>query len=104
MQVSLEAGDGLFLIKVGHDEEFNRFDPGVQLHFAAIDYFDANTSAQWLDVCTFPRNDLLLRLYEDRRRTMTVLLSLGGSLNSGIIRAIPAARRVARRLQRSGIS
>ena len=39
MQVSLEAGDGLFLIKVGHDEEFNRYDPGVQLHFAAIDYF-----------------------------------------------------------------
>ncbi len=100
MQVSLQAGKGLFLIKVGHDETFNRYDPGVQLHFAAMDYFHSQTDAQWLDVCTFPDNDLLLRLYQDRRRTKSMLVGLGGPPNSSIVRAIGPARHMVHALRR----
>jgi CelD/BcsL family acetyltransferase involved in cellulose biosynthesis len=100
MQISFEAGDGLFLVKVGHDEKFNHYDPGVQLHFAAMEHFDARTDAAWIDVCTFPDNDLLLRLYQDRRRTKSVLVGLGGPLNSAMVRAIPHVRRAGHRSRR----
>ena len=99
MQVSIEADGGLFLIKVGHDEEFNRYDPGIQLHLAALDHFHAQRSAQWLAVCTFPENELLLRMYEDRRRTLTAVVGLEGALNSGIARAIPSTRRATHTLR-----
>ncbi len=92
MQISLEADPGLFLIKVSHDEELNHFDPGVQLHLRAMEYFHNATGAEWIDVCTFPDNDLLLRLYPDRRRTLSVLIGLGGPLNSAVVRAIPTAK------------
>lgn len=93
MQISLEAGNGLFLIKVGHDEEFAKFDPGVQLHLRAMEFFHHTTPAEWLDVCTFPDNEFLLRLYPDRRRTITMRVGLGGWLSRSVALALPHVRR-----------
>jgi hypothetical protein len=94
MQISLEAGEGLFLIKVTHDEEFNHYDPGVQLHLRAMEYFHAETKAEWIDICTFADNQLLLRLYPDRRTTRSIRIGLGGPLNAAVFRTIPWARRL----------
>ncbi len=92
MQLSLEAGDGLFLIKVSHDEALGRFDPGIQLHLRAMEYFHNETKAKWVAICTYPDNELLLRLYPDRRRTTTLVVSLGGLVDKMAVRALPLAR------------
>lgn len=99
MQISVRAGDGLFLIKVSHDEEYGRYDPGVQLHLRAIRHFHEALPVDWLDVCTFPDNELLLRIYPDRRRTRTLVVPVDKGLGNAATRVLPYAR-TARRLLR----
>lgn len=96
-QISVESGDGLFLVKVSHDEAFARSDPGVQLHFRAMEHFHHRTAAQFIRVCTFPGNELLLRLYPERRLTSTWMIGLGGRLDRAVLRALPGARALVRR-------
>lgn len=96
MQISLRAGDTLFLVKVGHDEALARYDPGVQLHLRAVEYFHQHTDAQAIRVCTFPDNALLLRLYPERRRTSTLVIGLGTAVDRMLVRALPAARTLSR--------
>lgn len=99
MQISVAAGDGLFLVKVGHNESFDRFDPGVQLHMRAVERLQHEGEARWVHVCTFGDNELLLRLYPDRRRTRTLVISLGGAFAQLALRSLPYARAGSRRLR-----
>lgn len=99
MQISVRAGSSFFMIKVGHDEQFARFDPGIQMHFRAVDQFHDTTDGDDLRVCTFADNDLLLRLYPDRRPTSTLVIGLGGPFNHAVVRSLPAARSMAGRLR-----
>jgi len=100
MQISLRAADTLFLIKVGHDEALGRYDPGIQLHLRAVEYFHERTDAEGIRVCTFPDNALLLRLYPERRRTSTLVIGLGSPLDRMLVRALPMARTVSRGARR----
>jgi len=102
MQISVEAGDGLFLVKVGHDDAFGRFDPGVQLHFRAMEYFHHETAATFVRVCTFGGNPLLLRLYPERRPTSTWIIGLGNRMDQAVLRALLGAREVRRRVRQRG--
>ena len=100
IQVSLRAADTVFLIKVAHDESFGRYDPGVQLHLRAVEFFRDHTDAAGLRVCTFADNALLLRLYPDRRCVSTLVVGLGGPVDRALVRSMPAARSLSRRVRR----
>ena len=52
----------------------------------------------WLDPCTFPKNELLLRLYPERRRITSWLVNLGGPADIGAIRAFFVANAVHERI------
>jgi len=61
-------------------------------------YFHDATDAAWLDTCTFHKNELLLRLYPERRRLPSWLVNLGGPADVGAIRAFFAAKAVHKRV------
>src|SRR5262249_18949753 len=77
MDVWLRGGEGIFQIKASYDEDYARYSPGQQLHFRAQSLFHENTDAAWIDTCTFPNNELLMRLYPDRRRITSFFIVLG---------------------------
>ena len=73
----VEARDGLMMLKVGYEERFARSSPGLQLHLDLIEHFHHDTDAQWLDVCTYPDNRTLLRMYPDRTRFSSFMVPMG---------------------------
>jgi hypothetical protein len=101
MEIWLRGGDGLFLMKISFDEKYKRFGPGVLLQISAMHYFHSQTDAMWIDTCTSPDNELLLRLYPDRRRIESLFIVLGRSLvDRAVIWAFIAARPLHHRMFR----
>lgn len=99
MQCNLAAGDCAFSFKVAHDEAYGRYSPGVQLELFAIEAFHANAELARMDSCADPDNELINRMWPDRRRLASMALPLGPP------RARPALRtvlRAHRRLVRDG--
>lgn len=97
MQLAIRAGEGVFALKVAYDEELARFGPGVALQVASIEHFHANSDAAWIDSCTYPGNDLIERLYPDRRPIVSYLVGLGGAPERALLMALPHLRTVRRR-------
>lgn len=92
MQLSVGGRDGLFALKTTYDESLSAFGPGVLLQLGAVEYFHDCTDAKWIDSCTYEGNELLLRIHPDRRAIVSYLVSLGGTLDGGILKALPALR------------
>jgi CelD/BcsL family acetyltransferase involved in cellulose biosynthesis len=110
MKVLVRGAEGLFGAKTSYDERFACYSPGVELQLSAMTYFHEATDASWLDTCTFQKNELLLRLYPERRRITSWLVNLGGPADVGAIRAFFVAKAVHKRIwdlsqqQRAGAS
>ncbi len=81
VEVMLRAGEGLFKLKMVHDENYDRYSPGIQLMLDNIDRFHDATDAQWLDSCTYEGNTTLLRWCPDLRTVSTVVLAVGGPID-----------------------
>jgi hypothetical protein len=79
MVVWIRGDEGLFQIKASFDDKFAQFSPGIQLYADAVRYFHLETDALWLDSCTSPDNELLLRVFPDRRRICSFFIILGSS-------------------------
>lgn len=75
----LRSTDGLFMLKVGYDEQFARSSPGLLLHLDLIEYFHAWSDLEWIDVCTYKDNETLLRMYPDRKTFTSILMPLSGN-------------------------
>jgi CelD/BcsL family acetyltransferase involved in cellulose biosynthesis len=76
MQLVLTAGVGRFAIKISYDERFAKYAPGVLLHFAVMDACFGADDAEWIDTCSSPRFEVLLRIYPDRRRITSYFVPL----------------------------
>ena len=99
MNVWLRAGDGVFMIKSSFDHRYARFSPGISLHTSTLPWFHEHTDAHWIDTCTSPDNELLLRLYPDRRRVTSFFVVLGRSPRDRLVlRSFLLLRPVHRRI------
>jgi CelD/BcsL family acetyltransferase involved in cellulose biosynthesis len=78
MKCNLLSGGGVFCLKIAHDEEHARFSPGVQLELDNVDVFHARPELRWMDSCADPDNEMINRLWPDRRSLETRLLARGG--------------------------
>jgi CelD/BcsL family acetyltransferase involved in cellulose biosynthesis len=78
MKCNLIAAPGSFAFKIAYDEELRRFSPGVQLERATIDVFHEEREEEWLDSCAAPDNEMINRLWPDRRGILTALISKRG--------------------------
>jgi len=95
MQCLLVRGDAAFLFRVGYDQRFAGYAPGVLVHVAAMEYFDAHTAATSLDSCATPNNRFVADLLPDRRSMSTIIVGLGGAGDRALLRALPYTREVA---------
>ncbi len=94
MQCNLSADDALFNFKVAFDEQFKRHAPGIQLELEAIRIFHENRGEHLLDSCAEPDNELINRLWRDRRPITTMIVGPGGPSARLARSALRGARRV----------
>jgi len=76
MLCNLVGGETVFTFKIAADSELAKSSPGIQLSILFLDHFHADAGLQRADSCAEPGNEMINRLWPDRRE-------LG-------IRAIPA--------------
>ncbi len=79
MNVWIEAGEGLFMIKTSFDEDYSYYSPGLLLHTASLEYFHNSADERWLDTCTYKGNHVLASVFPDRKQIVShfVVLSSG---------------------------
>ena len=77
LKCNLLAAPGLFMFKIAHDEELGRFSPGVHLELENVEKF-LESDLQWMDSCADPHNQMINRLWPDRRELTTIVLARGG--------------------------
>ena len=78
MKCNLYAGEGGFCFKIAYDEALGRFSPGVQLERENIRRFHEDRDERWQDSCADPQNEMINRLWPDRRRISTTVLARRG--------------------------
>ncbi len=93
MQCNLIAGDGTFCFKVAYDESLARFSPGVQLELRAIEAFHERHETAWMDSCADPRNELMNRLWLDRRRIASLAVAPQSARGRALLAAVRAGAR-----------
>ena len=63
----LRGGDGIFAFKLAHDPEFAHYSPGVQLEARVPGLLHRDAQARWVDSCAAEHNQMINRLWPDRR-------------------------------------
>jgi CelD/BcsL family acetyltransferase involved in cellulose biosynthesis len=101
MQCNLLAGDAVFCFKVAYDEELRRYSPGVQLEVHAIDVFHRQTQASLMDSCAEADDELMNRLWPDRRRLATIVLPAKGFAAKAWRHGVGIAAALRRRMRRA---
>ena len=74
MKCNLISGDELFCFKIAHDEDLSGFSPGVLLELDNMTIFHNERSERIMDSCADHDNEMINRLWRDRRRIATVLM------------------------------
>jgi CelD/BcsL family acetyltransferase involved in cellulose biosynthesis len=69
------AVDGASAFKSAYDEAFAAFSPGVILELENIRQCHALPALRWMDSCTSPENEMINRLWQDRRTLQTVTIA-----------------------------
>src|SRR4051794_29548650 len=79
VKCNLAAGDELFGFKIGHDAELRRYSPGVQLEKANVEIFHGRRRERLMDSCAAPANQMINRLWPDRRSIKSLVLTRRGA-------------------------
>jgi hypothetical protein len=99
-KVNVVSGDAVFCFKIAYDEEFARFSPGVQLELDNVEIFHG-TSAAWSDSCADSDNEMINRLWPDRRPVATLLVPTGGVLGTASRHSARAVMALRKRIRRT---
>ena len=78
MKVDLSAGDTLYGFKIGFDERYAHYSPGVLLEVDSVGLFHERRSERLFDSCAQAGNRMINRLWPDRRSIDTVVLGRRG--------------------------
>jgi CelD/BcsL family acetyltransferase involved in cellulose biosynthesis len=95
----ISSGDSIFQFKWSYDEAFSKYSPGIILHTEAMRYFDEKTEARLLDTCTWGENEMVNRLYPDRRTIASYFIVLGPSIRDRLVmRSVVSLRPLHRKI------
>jgi CelD/BcsL family acetyltransferase involved in cellulose biosynthesis len=97
MACNLRAGDGVFCLKIAFDERWRRYSPGALLVLDHLSWFGRGSDAAWMDSCVQPDNELVNRLWPDRRGIATVAIPVSSVRGRLAASAIGAAVRLRER-------
>jgi CelD/BcsL family acetyltransferase involved in cellulose biosynthesis len=78
LQCNLLANGTVFHFKIGYDAQYARYSPGLQLEREAVDLFHGRTSLKSMDSCADPNNQMINRLWPDRRPITTIVVGRRG--------------------------
>ena len=94
MKCNLRAGEGLFCFKIAFDETLARFSPGIQLELDNVDLFDRDERLEWMDSCAEPGNEMINRLWPQRRPIISLAITASGTSGLAARAGVNAARRL----------
>ncbi|MEA2306900.1 MAG: hypothetical protein QOH43_4180 [Solirubrobacteraceae bacterium] len=97
MKCNLRSGDGVFCFKIAFAEDVGRHSPGIQLEVDNVAAFHAGPAA-FTDSCAAPDNEMINRLWPDRRTVATTLVPTRGALGAVARRALPATISIRERI------
>jgi CelD/BcsL family acetyltransferase involved in cellulose biosynthesis len=100
MRCNFTAGEGSFFFKPGYDEAASRFSPGLLLEVETIQVLHRHGRVQWMDSCTTPDNEMLNRLWLDRRTIQTLVVATGRAPGGLAVSLLPLLRWANRTLRR----
>ena len=92
MKCSFVSGEGSFFFKPAYDEEYARHSPGVLLEIETIRRLHAHPQVRWMDSCTTPDNDLLNKMWLDRRVIQTIVVATDKRIGGLTVSLIPLVR------------
>jgi len=98
----LRAEAGCYFFKPAYDEAFAASAPGKLLEVETIRRLHALPGIEWIDSCTSPENEMLNKLWQNRRTITTVIASTGRSPGDLMVSLSPLFRWLNRRLSRRG--
>jgi CelD/BcsL family acetyltransferase involved in cellulose biosynthesis len=99
MKCNLLGGRGVWCFKIAYDETFARFSPGVQMELGNVAAFHDRPELEWMDSCADPDNQMINRLWPDRRPIATLLAPARGPGGLAARTQAQAAARLRRRLK-----
>jgi CelD/BcsL family acetyltransferase involved in cellulose biosynthesis len=67
MLCNLIAGDTAFTFKIASADDLSQFSPGIQLEILYLDHFHSTMGLKRADSCAEPSNQMINRLWPDRR-------------------------------------
>jgi hypothetical protein len=91
----LTPDGGGYAFKIGFDEAYARFSPGVLLEIENIRRLHA-MGTRWMDSCAIERHPMINRLWPDRRLVQTLLISAGQRRGDLALSLLPLLRLVKR--------
>jgi len=100
MKCNLLSGSASFGFKIAFDETLARYSPGTQLEMFSIRFLHEQTPRlDFLDSCAVTDQEMLNRLWLDRRLIQSVLLSTGRFPGDLVVSLLPLLRWVKRCLR-----
>jgi CelD/BcsL family acetyltransferase involved in cellulose biosynthesis len=67
MLCNLISGDTAFTFKIASAADYLEYSPGIQIEIAYLDHFHSNERLSRVDSCAEPGNEMINRLWPDRR-------------------------------------
>ncbi len=98
------AGTGAFAFKIGFDEQYARYSPGVLLEIQGVRQVHQSGTVRWMDSCAMPNHPMINRLWLERRTLQTVVIATGRGRGEFVVSGLGLMRhfkRAARRKRRN---
>lgn len=93
MKLNVRSAEASYTLKIGYDEAYARFSPGVLLELFNIKEFEsAPDSIALMDSCAITNHPMIDRLWSGRREIATVTLARRGPLLRVLVWCLPRAR------------
>ena len=100
MSCDLVSSPGCFAFKIGFDEEYASYAPGIMLALDQIQLIHSRPDISWMDSCTSPGSAWVGRLWSDKKTVTTMLIptgTVGSQLAIGLFPLFHWAKRKVRR-------
>lgn len=91
LKCNLLAEGTVFCFKIAYDAQYARYSPGVQLERETVDLFHGRTSLNSMDSCATPNNQMINRLWPDRRPITTIVVPDRSPLGWATLQATAAS-------------
>jgi hypothetical protein len=107
MKCNFVGSDGAWSFKIGFEEKYARYSPGVLLELENIRVaFDersgpdsSNVSFPWMDSCAKPGHPMIDHLWRSSRSIATHVIAAGGWRGKCVVSWLPALLKLKRQLQ-----